>query len=62
MDAEEDTPDPGPSIPPRLRIKLKLPQLSETSSLAATATSTPDGSSRRRILSRGMFFSSGPCV
>lgn len=62
MDVEEDTPDPGPSIPTRLRIKLKLPQVSETSSLPATATPTPDGSSRRRILSRGISRSEWPHV
>ncbi|EKM60959.1 uncharacterized protein PHACADRAFT_247205 [Phanerochaete carnosa HHB-10118-sp] len=53
-DVDVEAPDPGPSLPPRLRIKLKLPQqASEASSIAATATPTPDGTSRRRILSRG---------
>ncbi|GJE86018.1 PAPA-1 domain-containing protein [Phanerochaete sordida] len=52
-DVDVEAPDPGPSLPPRLRIKLKLPQQSEASSVAATATPTPDGTSRRRILPRG---------
>ncbi|THH02914.1 hypothetical protein EW026_g69 [Hermanssonia centrifuga] len=54
--APPEVPEPGPSLPPRLRIKLKLPaQMSGLSSVAATATgaSTPSGYIRRGFPSRG---------
>lgn len=50
-DVDVEAAEPGPRLPSGLRIKFKFTQqASEASSVAAT---TPDGSSRRRILSRG---------
>lgn len=55
--SEDETTEAGPSsVPPRLRIKLKLPaQGSAASSRNATGTSTPEGPSRRRYARRGMW-------